>query len=148
MLYEVITFPFASPIKTPCFVQSLSQAEKTIDEMTEKGDLMAMLTRFAIILTCFGLLFSFAPSTSSAACSAPAQIVGDAYLPSSIQDAYDHASSTQSEFTLRLAADVYTEDLVLDGGAVVFDGGYDCSFASKSGSTGFFGTLTISSGSA
>ena len=25
---------------------------------------------------------------------------------------------------------------------------YDCSFASKSGSTGFFGTLTISSGSA
>ena len=52
-----------------------------------------------------------------------------------------------SEFTLLLAGEIFSEDLVLDGGAAVLDGGYDCSFTTKTSTSGIFGTITISSGS-
>ena len=52
-----------------------------------------------------------------------------------------------SSFTLQLAEGIFTEDLTLDGGAVVIDGGYDCSFTTKDSTSSIFGTITISAGS-
>ena len=49
-----------------------------------------------------------------------------------------------NDFTLLVTGEIITEDLVLNNGNVTLDGGYDCSFAVKSGTpSGFFGTLTI-----
>ena len=84
-----------------------------------------------VILSCFVVLFlSFAKSESLAACSPSVKIEGDSYTSTSIQTAYDYASTTlgQSDFTLRLAGGLFSENLILNGGNVVLDGGYDCSF--------------------
>ena len=48
-------------------------------------------------------------------------------------------------FTLQLAGQIFTEDLVIDDGAVVLDGGWDCSFATKTSPSSVFGTITIKS---
>ena len=70
-------------------------------------------------------------------------------MPASVQDAYNYASSTLglSDFTLRIAGEIVTEDLVLNGGNVTIDGGYDCAFATKGTPTGLFGSLTVGTGS-
>ena len=67
----------------------------------------------------------------------------------SIQDAYNYASTNLNppSFTLQLAGGTFTEDLILNGGAVVLDGGYDCSFISKNSASFVNGTITIGSGS-
>ncbi len=117
---------------------------------------MSIPRRFFLALACFLLLFIFsAKDDSLAACNPPVKIVGSSYAPTSIQGAYDHASDSVAsgglglaEFTLHLAGDIFTEDLILDGGTVVLDGGYDCSFATKMSTTGIFGTLTIAGGAA
>ncbi len=106
---------------------------------------------FYVVIACFFLLFlSTAKNDSLAACIPPAKIVGDAYSPTSIQDAYDYASQTLglTDFTLQLSADIFTEDLFFDGGSVVLDGGYDCFFATKTSTTGIFGNVTVSTGAA
>jgi len=101
--------------------------------------------------TCFLLLLLFlAKGNALAACYPPIQIQGHpTYEPTSIQDAYDYASVDlgQSDFTLLLAGEIFTEDLILDGGTVVLDGGYDCSFTTKTYTSGIFGTVTIATGS-
>ena len=101
-------------------------------------------------LVCFLLIFPLsAKYEAQAACSPAVQIVGYAYNPTSIQNAYDHASNTLglSEFTLKLAGDIYTENLILHGGTAVLDGGYDCSFTTKTSTSGILGTVNISNGS-
>ncbi len=111
-----------------------------------------MYKGFFVVIACFFLLFfPSAKNDSFAACIPPAKIVGDVYSPTSIQDAYDYASTTLAltAFTLQLSGEIFTEDLFLDGGSVVFDGGYDCSFTTKTATpTGIFGTITISTGAA
>jgi len=112
---------------------------------------MKVYKGFLVFLTCLGLLFlCSATNESLAACIPPVKIVGDSYSPTSIQDAYDYASTTLGlpNFTLQLAGEIFTEDLFLDGGAVTFDGGYDCTFTSKNSTSSLFGTITISTGSA
>ncbi len=113
---------------------------------------MEMPKSFLVALACFSLLLiSTIPKDSHAACPAPAQIVGSTYSPTSIQDAYDYARTALglTDFTLRLAGEIFTGDLHLDGGSVVLDGGYDCSFTTKTATpTGIFGTVFISAGAA
>jgi hypothetical protein len=111
---------------------------------------MKMYKSFFVVLTCLFLLFlSSAKDEALAACTNPVKIVGSAYNPTSIQNAYDHASNTLglSSFTLLLAGEIFTENLIFDGGAVVLDGEYDCSFTTKNSTSGILGTLTISTGS-
>jgi len=88
-------------------------------------------------------------SESLAACSPSVKIEGNAYTPTSIQDAYDYASNTLglSEFTLRIAGGLFSEDLVLNGGAVVLDGGYNCSFTTRDAVSNVYGSITIGTGS-
>ena len=113
---------------------------------------MRIYEGFSVVLTCILLLvLSSAKDSLAAACSPPVKIPGYAYNPISIQDAYDYASFDLglSDFTLLLAGEIFTEDLFLDGGSVIFDGGYDCSFSTKTASrTSILGTITISTGSA
>ncbi len=111
---------------------------------------MKIYTVFFAVFTCLSLLFI--PSTkdeAQAACSPAVKIAEAAYNPTSIQNAYDYASNTLglSEFTLLLAGEIFSEDLVLDGGAAVLDGGYDCSFTTKTSASGILGTITIAGGS-
>ena len=113
---------------------------------------MKLLKGVFLTATCLVyLLLSFPQNFSLAACDPDpsVKIEGDSYTSSSIQDAYNYATNdlALSNFTLRLAGEVFTEDLFLDGGAVVLDGGYDCSFTTKNSTTGIFGTVTIASGS-
>lgn len=110
-----------------------------------------MYKGFFVVTACFFLLFfSSAKNDSLAACIPPAKIVGEAYSPTSIQDAYDYASATLglTDFTLQLSGEIFTEDLFIDGGSVLLDGGYDCSFTTKTSTTSIFGTITISTGAA
>jgi len=103
-----------------------------------------------VVLTGFLLLFLLsAKDDSLAACTPPVKIVGSTYAPTSIQDAYDYASNDLglSDFTLRLAGEIFTENLTLDGGSVMLDGGYDCSFSIKNSTSGIFGSVTIGTGS-
>ena len=113
---------------------------------------MKIHKEFFVASICFLLLFVFsAKDDSLAACISPAKIVGEDYNPTSIQDAYDYASKTlgMTDFTLQFSGEIFTEDLFLDGGMVVLDGGYDCSFTTKTTTTtGIFGTITVSSGAA
>ncbi len=110
---------------------------------------MAMGKRVSIVFACIlSLLLISVPGISSAAvCSQPAKIVGDDYVPTSVQDAYNHASASQQSFTLQIAGDV-NENLVLDSGDAMFDAGYDCGFSSIGSMSGFGGTITIRGGSA
>ena len=113
-----------------------------------------MYRGFFVVLACFFSLFlSPVTNESQAACSSqPVRINGNFY-PSvtTIQAAYDYASGTLSlqNFTLQLSGEIFTENLDLNGGNVTFDGGYDdCTFTTKTSTTGMFGTVTIGSGSA
>ena len=65
----------------------------------------------------------------------------------SIQDAYNAASLSFNQFTLRLAGQTFNEDLILDGGAVILDGGYNCSFDEKATPSSILGSITIAGGS-
>jgi len=111
---------------------------------------------FFLVLICLSLFFVFTPKKNSvAACIPPAQIAGQSYtyVPTSVQDAYDFASSPTgldlTEFTLLLPAEIIYEDLILDGGSVVFDGGFECDYLTRtSNPTGIFGTLTVTTGAA
>ena len=118
---------------------------------SKRMELMRMSRVAFAVLACFCLLLlpTFQHS-SQAGCLPPVQIVGDSYSPTSIQDAYDYASITLglNSFTLRLAGETFTENLSIDRGTVVLDGGYDCSFATKVSSSGINGTMTISGGAA
>lgn len=106
---------------------------------------------FLEVSTCiFLLLLLLARGDVLAACASPIQILGHPeYEQTSIQDAYDYASIDLglSDFTLLLSGEIFNEDLVLDGGRVVLDGGYDCSFTTKTSTSGILGTVTISTGS-
>ena len=113
---------------------------------------MKMCNRFFVILACvFLLLPFFAINDAVAACSPSVQIVNhSSYAPSPtsitpIQDAYDYASNDlgQSRFTLKLTGEIFNEDLVIDKGAVEFDGGYDCNFTTKGSPSSVFGSITI-----
>ena len=111
-----------------------------------------MYKRFFVALACFFFLsLSLAKSASFAACSPSVKLAGYPDTFTSIQAAYDYASSPAgrnlSSFKLMLAGGLFSEDLVLNGGAVVLDGGYDCSFVSKDSASNVYGTITISSGS-
>ena len=112
---------------------------------------MKMHKRFAVVFTCFFLLFlSCAKDQALAACpSDTVKIGGHPNTFTSIQDAYNYASTNLDPpiFTLQLAGGIFTEDLTLNGGAVVLDGGYDCSFISKNSASFVNGTITIGSGS-
>jgi|GEM_PF-1894796 len=107
---------------------------------------------FLIVLTFLFLVYFVLPKdVAQAGCIPPVKIVGDSYTPTSIQDAYDHASFTLNltNFTLRLAGEIITENIFLDGGSVVFDGGYDCSFTTKTSTpSSILGTIIISGGAA
>src|SRR5210317_483940 len=89
---------------------------------------------FYVSFACFPLMFLFLANNNSHAetCSPPVKIAGQTYTytPTSIQDAYDYASTTLglTQFTLLLSGEVFSENLTLDKGAVMLDGGYDCSF--------------------
>ena len=116
---------------------------------------MKVSQRFFVVLACFSLLF-LAPinNDSLAACGSDpnadsVKIAGHAYTSTSIQDAYNYASTTLNlpSFTLQLAGQLFTEDLLLDGGAVVIDGGYDCSFVTKTSPSSVFGAIIIRNGS-
>ena len=112
---------------------------------------MKFFKGLSVVLAAFFLLsLSSGVNDSLAACSPAVKIPGYAYNPTSIQDAYDYASIALGlpNFTLQLAGEIFTENLILDGGAVVFDGGYDCSFATKTSSSRVLGTITISTGAA
>jgi len=109
-----------------------------------------IIAYFSFICLLSLMVFS-SNNVSLAACSPPVKIVGDTYGATSIQDAYDYAYSVfgQADFTLRLSGEILPEDLILDKGSVILNGGYDCSFTSKTASpTGIYGTLTISTGTA
>ena len=112
---------------------------------------MKMHKRLVVVFTCFFLLFlSFAKDQALAACpSDTVKIGGYSDTFTSIQDAYNYASTNLNPpiFTLQLAGGIFTEDLTLNGGAVVLDGGYDCSFISKNSASFVNGTITIGSGS-
>ncbi len=111
---------------------------------------------FFVVLACIGLfLVSSFMVESQAACIPPVKIVGYSYPAASIQGAYDHASDSVAsgglgltDFSLRLSGEVFTENLVLDGGSVELDGGYDCSFTTKTSTSSILGTITISTGAA
>ena len=80
----------------------------------------------------------------------PVGIVGYGVTAPDIQTAYDHASFTLglSDFTLRLAGQIFDENLILHGGAVEFDGGYACDLLNKAdppSPTSILGTITIRS---
>ena len=116
------------------------------------GDVMKFSQRFFGVLICLFLLFPFfAIDDAEAACSPSVQIAGySSYspLPTSItpiQDAYDYASNDLglSNFTLKLTGEIFTEDLIINGGAVEFDGGYDCNFTTKGSPSSVFGSITI-----
>ncbi len=114
---------------------------------------MKISKRFFVVLVCFSLLFlSSVKDESLAACGSDpnadsVKVAGYAYTSTSIQDAYNYASTTLNlpSFTLQLAGQIFTEDLVIDDGAVVLDGGWDCSFATKTSPSSVFGTITIKS---
>ena len=107
---------------------------------------------FYVCLACFSLMFLLSANNNSHAetCSPPVKIAGQTYTytPTSIQDAYDYASTTLglTQFTLLLSGEVFYENLILNKGAVMLDGGYDCSFTNKASTkTGIWGTVTVTS---
>ena len=107
---------------------------------------------FYVCLTCFSLMFLLSANNNSHAetCSPPVKIADQTYTytPTSIQDAYDYASTTLglTQFTLLLSGEVFYENLILNKGAVMLDGGYDCSFTNKAPTkTGIWGTVTVTS---
>ncbi|HKJ04630.1 MAG TPA: putative metal-binding motif-containing protein [Geopsychrobacteraceae bacterium] len=107
--------------------------------------------RLFVVFACLFLLGVLSAKDESQAACTPAVKIADqiyTYTPASIQDAYNYASNDLglSSFTLLLAGEIFTEDLILNGGAVVLDGGYDCSFATKTSPSSFLGTITISTG--
>ena len=85
------------------------------------------------------------------ACSPSVKLSGYPDTFNSIQAAYDYASSPAgrnlASFKLLIAGGLFTEDLVLDGGAVVLDGGYNCAFLTKDAASSVNGSITIGSGS-
>ena len=107
---------------------------------------------FFVVLACFSLLFlPSLQSDSLAACQPFAQIDGVPVTEptvTTVQGAYDYASNNLglANFELKLSGDIFTENLTLNGGNVTFDGGYDCSFTSKTSSTSIFGSITVGSG--
>ena len=116
---------------------------------------MKTYNKFFVFFTCFLLLFlSFTKNDSQAACGTdPSVNIKDhAYTPTdptSIQEAYDYASADlgMTSFTLQLAEGIFTGDLILNGWAVVIDGGYDCTFSTQNSTSSIFGKVTISTGS-
>ena len=107
---------------------------------------------FYVCLACFSLMFLLSANNNSHAetCSPPVKIADQTYTytPTSIQDAYDYASTTLglTQFTLLLSGELFYENLILNKGAVMLDGGYDCSFTNKvSTRTGIWGTITVTS---
>ncbi len=86
-----------------------------------------------------------------AACSPSVKLGGYPDTFTSIQAAYNYASTVPeletTHFTLLLAGGMFTEDFVLNGGAVVLDGGYNCSFITKDSASNVNGSITIGSGS-
>ena len=99
-----------------------------------------------IILTCFFLLFlSSVRDYSQAACPVPVRIAGEVYDFFSIQSAYDYASIDLglTNFTLLVVGETFEEGIIIDNGAVLIDGGYDCTFSTKNLATGILGSITI-----
>src|SRR5210317_362029 len=97
---------------------------------------MKMHKRFVVVFTCFFLLFlSCFKDEALAACSPSVKLDGYPDTFTSIQTAYDYASSPAghnlSSFKLLLAGGLFSEDLVLNGGNVVLDGGYNCAFLTR-----------------
>ena len=112
-----------------------------------------------IILLVFFLLFlpllksqSMAAVCSSSSGQVKIDVHGNEF--STIQEAYNYASAPApppnglglSNFKLLLSGN-FEEDLHLNGGAVILDGGYDSFFSSKTSPTTLNGTITISTGS-
>ena len=106
---------------------------------------MQISKRLFGVLSCFFLLFLLRfrmtpwPPTAIRQFRSLKTPTADFLDKTSIQSAYDYASSNVgSNFTLRLSGEIFTEDLLLDGGAVTLDGGYDCSFTNKVSTHGSF----------
>ena len=112
---------------------------------------MKVCRGFFVVTCIFLLLFSFANNDALAACATdPVGIVGYPDTAPDIQTAYDHASFTLglSDFTLRLAGQIFDENVILHGGAVKLDGGYACDLVNKAdppSPSSILGTITIRS---
>ena len=116
----------------------------------ETVDGMKICQKFFLVFTSFVLLFlSFAKGDSLAACDPSVMVAEDSSTFTTIQEAYNYASTNVVPpiFTLLLTGEIFTGDLTLNGGAVTLDGGYDCSFTTKNSTSSIFGTITISTGS-
>ena len=115
---------------------------------------MKVCRGFFVVTCIFLLLFSFAKDDAQAACATdPVGIVGYPDTAPDIQTAYDHASFTLglSDFTLRLAGQIFDENVILHGGAVKLDGGYACDLVNKAdppSPSSILGTITIRSSGA
>ena len=111
---------------------------------------MKLYKRYFLVLTIyFLLLFPFNISSALANCPTdPVKLAGYAYTAPTIQQAYDYASFTLNlpSFTLQLAGQIFDENVNIHGAVVDFDGGYDCSFQTKTATpTSILGTITIKS---
>ena len=102
---------------------------------------MKICRNFITISIFFSLLCFSANHGYSQTCPNPARVFEDSSNHPTIQEAYDHADLNWSEFTLRLAADTIEEDLIIDGGSVLLDGGYECTFFSKVSVTNILGSI-------
>ena len=100
---------------------------------------------FLVYWVFLSVLFHFAVPGYSQTCPNPARVVAEVISDhATIQEAYDHASSNWTDFTLLLTDETIEEDLIIDGGNVILDGGYDCTFSAKTSVTNFLGSVTIS----
>ena len=114
-----------------------------------KGPFIILLVFFLLFLPLF-ISQSMAAVCSSSSGRVKIDVHGDEY--STIQQAYNYASTPTpgglglSSFKLLLSGN-FEEDVLLNGGAVILDGGYDSLFSSKTSPTTLNGKITISTGS-
>ncbi|KPJ97476.1 MAG: hypothetical protein AMJ60_11035, partial [Desulfobacterales bacterium SG8_35] len=101
---------------------------------------------FLIFWVFFSTLFLTAVKGYSQTCPFPVRLAEDSSDHLTIQSAYDYASLSWTDFTLLLVAETVTEDLIIDSGSVLLDGGYDCSFSTKTSSTEILGSIAVSVG--
>ena len=97
-------------------------------------------------ISIFLLIFFLAATNSySQTCQFPVRLAEDGSEHNTVLAAYNYATNEQTltDFTLRVSAETLTEDLILDSGSVLLDGGYDCSFTSKFSFTEILGSITI-----
>jgi hypothetical protein len=73
----------------------------------------------------------------------PVKLENDGSYYNSIMEAYTAAGGPGTDITLMLLGGAFDEDVNFDGGSVLLDGGYGCSFSNKYMMTGILGSVTI-----